>query len=101
MRKKNENLYRKLVASIKLQLEERDIVANKNRVRPWKSDNVGRNQIYEFKSSAGLGFRLFFFIHEEEVVICTHGWEKDNEKSKTKQDQQFSRAEKYRFLFEQ
>ncbi len=101
MRKRDESKYKKLVVSIRLQLERRDVLANPNRVRVWRNDTAGNNQIYEFKSSAGLGFRIFFFLHNEDILVCTHAWVKDNEKSKEQQNQQFIRAERFRILFEE
>ena len=100
MRKQDGEKYKKLVASVKLQLEQKDVVTNRNRVRPWRADDADDNRIYEFKSSAGLGFRLFFFFHNGVILICTHGWVKNNEKDKKQQDMQFRRAEKLRSLFE-
>ncbi len=100
MRKQDNNKYKKLVASIQLQLGQKEVVTNIRRVRPWKNKNAGSNQIYEFKSSAGLGFRLFFFFHNGNIIICTHGWVKTSEKDTKLQDQQFRRANKLRLSLE-
>ena len=100
MRKLDGEKYKKLVASIQLQLGQKEVVTSSSRVKPWKSNNAGSNKIYEFKSSAGLGFRLFFFFHNGDIIICTHGWVKNNEKDTKQQDQQFRRAETMRILLE-
>ena len=100
MRKLDIYKYKKLVASIQLQLGQKDVVTSSSRVRPWKNNSAGSNQIYEFKSSAGLGFRLFFFFHNGNMIICTHGWVKNNEKDTIQQDQQFRRADTLRILWE-
>ncbi len=91
--------YGKLLVSIKLQLSKKGPLCNETRVRPWKSSKEGKTEIYEFKSSAGLGLRLFFFFHEEKVIVCTHAWVKDNEKKKKEQSRQFEHAAMLRALF--
>ena len=88
------------MANIQLQLAQKDVVTNPSCVRPWKTDNADANQIYEFKSSSGLGFRIFFFLHNENILICTHEWVKNNEKDTKRQTFQFACAEKMRILLE-
>ena len=99
MRSKWSDKYDRLLESIKLQLGQRAVVCNEKRVRPWKSSKEEQGDIFEFKSSAGLGLRLFFFFHDEYAVVCTHGWVKDNEKRKQEQSRVFELAAKLRAMF--
>ena len=99
MRKMYPDKYERLVESVKLQLEQIDVVANEKRVRPWHVKGMPmrpEDEIYEFKSSAGLGLRLFFFLVKGRIVVCTHGWIKNNEKDTNLQGVEFARANNMR-----
>ena len=99
MRSKCPDKYKQLLVSIKLQLGQREVLANDKRVKPWKTTKDVNNEIYEFKSSAGLGLRLFFFFHNDHAIVCTNAWVKDNEKNKKMQTRQFEQASRDRVQF--
>ena len=99
MRKEYPNKYERLLESIKLQLEQTAVVANERRVRSWHINGKvirPEEEIYEFKSSSGLGLRLFFFFTKGTIVVCTHGWIKNNEKDTKLQGIEFDRANNMR-----
>lgn len=87
-RKNNQVLYDKLLVSIKLQLGQKAVVLNPNRVKR----GTRNNEIYEFKSSAGLGYRLFFYFSNNSIIVCTNAWNKNNEVDTKSQDKEFDKA---------
>lgn len=93
MRKNNAPKYERLLESIKLQLEQKEVVRNQNRIKRGDPQQF----IYEFRSSAGAGLRLFFFF-EGDMVVCTHGWIKDKFAPKI-QDREFRKADTQRISY--
>lgn len=83
--------FKKLISTLKMQLMTRELLKNEKRVKKYKRNK----KIIEFKSPNGYA-RLFGFIKDETIIICTNCYWK-NSNNKAEQDAAFERAE---FLME-
>lgn len=93
--KKDKNDYKKLVKNIKMQLNSKNILKNKRKVQKGKSEY--QENIIEIKATKGHS-RLFGFIWNDELIICTNTYWKTTSKKK-KQNKAFNRAAEMRDLF--
>lgn len=96
IRKSSLGDYKKLLATLKRQLQQRELMLCSNHL----SQGFSQKKILEFKAANGGHSRLFAFIHDGNIFICTHVWWKTKD-SKKQQDREFQKAEKMRQLFYQ
>lgn len=93
--KKDKNDYKKLIKNIKLQLQSKNILKNKRKIQVGKGKK--QKNIIEIKATGGHS-RLFGFIWNKEIIICTNTYWKTTSK-KGRQDNAFNRAVEMRDLF--
>jgi phage-related protein len=92
----NKDDFKKLMKSIKLVCQNKRVI-NQKHVK--KSSNPAHCGIYEIRADKGKP-RLFFFYSNgaEEIVICTHGWDKKT--SQREQNSEFDKCARFKQLYE-
>jgi hypothetical protein len=89
LRRRSERDFKKLMATVKLQLESENLLSNEKRVR--KGRKADQREIIEFKASGGHARLFAFFAEKNELIICTNTYWKTSS-DKTLQNRAFAKA---------
>ena len=92
----NQRDFKRLMRSIKLVCQSKRVL-NPKYIK--KSDNPKYGNVYEIRADKGLP-RLFSFYSQvsDEIVICTHGWNKKS--SHAQQDAEFAKCARFKAIYE-
>lgn len=80
---------KKLLKTIKLQLNSKDIIHNSQKIQKGKKSN--QKKIIEIKATRGHSRLLAFFSEKNEIIICTHTYWKTSS-NKKQQNREFDKA---------
>ena len=96
LRKKDKKDFGKLLNNIKLQLNSKEIIRNKQKIE--RGNKKHQKDVMEIKATRGHS-RLFAFMSEtNELIICTHAYWKTST-NKKQQDGEFERAVNMRSIY--